>query len=468
MDFLTANSKKSFFVSILTAQVGCCLAYCFLPPGNVAFPAFFLLYSAQFLAFAISIFLLRSISVGPGWIIGFAIMARILLLYSEPVLENDYWRYLWDGRVLAHGINPYEFKPLASALNHLDVNYRHLIGWKEYGTIYPPFSIGVFALAHLIAPDSLLALKVILVLFDLGTAWLILKWLKALEVPSKWIFLYLFNPLVLKEISNSAHLDSIAVFFTVLASLLLFRSSSMPFDSKKISRTSGAAWGALAFAVASKLYPLCLLPLFLKADRKRWAGFVLFLLVLLAFYSPILSLGYRGWNGTEAFARHWIFNASIYRVFQKGSEMFLGHFPTMQVSFLSGIFKDDLVAKFLSGLTLLGFCVMRASRFTQARDLPKEITYVFAALLLLSPVVNAWYVLWLLPFACIAKSGPWLTFSYLVAASYSWWYSPELAFYFRWGEYACLFLVLVIWIRLRKQRQLAFAGVVKGTWQKRG
>ena len=254
MSFLTLKQKKSFpFLYVLMgAFLIPCILYAFLPPGDAAYPWFSGLYLVQFMIYGGILFFLKDAPLDRKWIWALAIVARSVLVFTEPVLENDYWRYLWDGRVLAHGINPYSFKPLDHALDHLEISYRHLIGWKQYGTIYPPFSILVFAITHLIAGDSLFGLKVALTLFDLGTGAILVLWFRRLGVSTKWSALYFFNPLVLKEIANSAHLDSIAVFFTLFATFLLWQSGRYPSGNRKVSV---AAWAVLGVAVASKLIP---------------------------------------------------------------------------------------------------------------------------------------------------------------------------------------------------------------------
>jgi hypothetical protein len=75
------------------------------------------------------------------------------------VLESDFYRYLWDGHVLAQGINPYLYAPHDPALDGVDTLYRVYIGWAQFRTIYPPVAQYLFALSSLVAPGSLLALK---------------------------------------------------------------------------------------------------------------------------------------------------------------------------------------------------------------------------------------------------------------------------------------------------------------------
>lgn len=443
MSFLTPERKKILLFGLLIGQVMLCFCYGFLPAGRDAFPLFSMLYLGQFLAFALSIWFLTSTPISWMWILVAAALGRLVLLFSYPVLEDDFWRYLWDGRVLAHGINPYSYKPLDHALDFLDTGYRHQIGWKQYGTIYPPVSIFVFSLAHLLRPDSLLALKVILVGFDLATGVVVAGWMRAKNISTKWSLLYFLNPLVLKEIANSGHLDSIAVFFSVAAGFYLDKGQ------RKIegTRTKFAAWLFLAIAIASKLYPVVLVPLFFKlSGRGRWRCACGFTLMLLFLYAPVFLAGTSGLSGTEAFARHWIFNAGPYRVLQKGSELLLHGF-TESHEWAALLLKDDLLAKLVGGAMATIFIGYRALRATAKTEVSTEITLALGTLLLLSPVVNAWYLLWFLPFACIIGSVPWLAFSFLVVASYSWWYSPELAFYLRWTEYSVFFVLLVIFRR---------------------
>src|SRR5262245_9855175 len=48
-------------------------------------------------------------------LVGAAAM-RLMLLVSEPTLSSDIYRYVWDGRVQAAGINPYRYVPAAEEL----------------------------------------------------------------------------------------------------------------------------------------------------------------------------------------------------------------------------------------------------------------------------------------------------------------------------------------------------------------
>ncbi len=161
-------------------------------------------------------------------ILACGLIGRIILWFTTPIMEDDFWRYMWDGHVFTSGINPFIHAPINTALDHLQTDYRDEIGYRELRTIYPPFAQYVFALSALLFPHSLLGLKVVLTIFDLATAVVLWKWLRFEKLNPAWALLYFLNPLVLKEIANSAHLDSIVIFLTVASLFFFAQKESQP------------------------------------------------------------------------------------------------------------------------------------------------------------------------------------------------------------------------------------------------
>jgi hypothetical protein len=268
---------------VAVAFIRSCWGYFLLEPGDELFLQWGLLYAGQFVIYLAAVVLLWKKGRGSTalWVVT-GVLARVVLWFSEPVMETDFYRYLWDGRVLAHGINPYLYAPLDPALDQVDALYRSYINWAQFRTIYPPVTQFVFALGHLVAADSLLALKVLFTLFDLATGFVLIQWLRHLHVDTRWSSLYFLNPLVLKEVANSAHMDSIPVFFSFTALFLMSTASA---------RRRLWAWIALALAVGAKLYPVVLIPFFVKLDRARVKNLLLFSLALMVLYVPFLDAG---------------------------------------------------------------------------------------------------------------------------------------------------------------------------------
>jgi hypothetical protein len=258
---------------------------------------FFALISAMFvvhwIAFRCAIGMGRSDQRYATLIIGAtAVLARLVLLPSHPIQEVDLYRYLWDGQATISGVSPYRHAP-AEVIDVIDqaggeaadatapdaslavlaqraaahrtvgtmvrrVHYGHL------PTVYPTVSQVVFAAVAVVVPTDaplrihVIAMKIAIVAFDLAVVAVLFWLLRCVRLPFAWVITYAWNPLVLKEFSNSGHLDSIAVFFTTLAVAFVVKAV--------IGRST---WHAVAAAVSlglgfgAKLYPVLLLPLLL-------------------------------------------------------------------------------------------------------------------------------------------------------------------------------------------------------------
>jgi len=230
-----------------------------------------------------------------------AVAYRATMLFSQPVLEADYYRYLWDGAVLANGNSPYRYSP-EEVLNATRVNQRprdlertaslapprsslfivlSRVHFADLTTVYPPVSQAVFAMVHCITPapasvsTRIVILKGVLVGFDLGTLLVVATLLRLVKRHVAWSILYAWCPLVLKEVANSGHLDAIAVFLSVSSVTCLVASRHARSRGRRWRWLFGSAL-LLAIAIGAKLYPLVLLPVLTACALStlgRWGGF---------------------------------------------------------------------------------------------------------------------------------------------------------------------------------------------------
>ena len=233
----------------------------------------------------------------------FAVAMRCVLLFSTPILEIDYYRYLWDGETVLSGVSPYRYSPSqvisaaelsrdlvpADLAQLSDLNMQNKanstilrrIHFPDLPSIYPPVSQAVFALSALTIPDSvsvetkIVFLKFWIILFDIGVIFLLWKLLRFLKLSISWTIVYAWCPLVLKEFANSGHLDAIAVFFTVLA-VLLFVMALFPsgciisiIKYRKTHSKLNLAGLSLGLAIGAKLYPAVLVPVFVLTVWKK-------------------------------------------------------------------------------------------------------------------------------------------------------------------------------------------------------
>ncbi|MEM1122506.1 MAG: hypothetical protein AAGJ18_18820, partial [Bacteroidota bacterium] len=144
-----------------------------------------------------------------SFFVGLAIFLRFLLLFTIPNLSDDLYRFIWDGRLLVQGINPFDHLPSYYIDNDitfvgLTVDIYQQLNSPNYFTIYPPVNQLIFATAAWLFPDSIwgssLVMKSFLFLFEVGSIFLIIDLLKCFQLPAKNVLLYALNPLIIIEI----------------------------------------------------------------------------------------------------------------------------------------------------------------------------------------------------------------------------------------------------------------------------
>jgi alpha-1,6-mannosyltransferase len=247
------------------------------------------------------------------WWLAVAIGFRLLLLFAFPNLSDDYARFVWDGRLLAHGFNPYLYLPtqlLQSPIlmqAGLSEELFLRLNSPQYFTVYPPLNQAIFGAAAWLSGSNLMLnlvyLRVIVILAEIGTIWLLYT-----SVKPKYVLLYALNPLVVVELTGNLHFEAVMIFFIVLSFRWLERQW---------------VWSAIAMtlAVATKLLPLLFLPLVLR--QLGWRRGVLYSslviagvgLLFLPFSSSVLfqNVG----SSLDLYFQKFEFNASLYYLLGK-------------------------------------------------------------------------------------------------------------------------------------------------------
>jgi alpha-1,6-mannosyltransferase len=187
-----------------------------------------------------------------------ALAARLITVIAPPFLSTDIYRYVWDGLVQGAGINPFRFIPADSHLAFLrDANIYPNINRRDYAhTIYPPGSQMIFWAVTRIRP-TVTAMKLAMVGFEAATCYALIRCLKLLHMRAERVLLYAWSPVCLWEIGSSGHADAAALTFISFALLA------------RLTNRDKLAGGWLGAATLVKLYPIALLPAFLRDWRSR-------------------------------------------------------------------------------------------------------------------------------------------------------------------------------------------------------
>jgi alpha-1,6-mannosyltransferase len=323
--------------------------------------------------------------------IGFAL--RLMLFFSEPALEDDYNRYLWEGALTAHAISPYDVSPRDARrapphtplgrLAQQGAPVLARVNHPDLSSNYPPVAQTAFALAYLISPWNLTAWRAVSFACDVATMILLLMLLRAAGRPAIWVALYWWNPIVIKELVNSAHMEGV-VLALVLAALLLSAKQ------KNIWAVS-----MLGLAIGTKLWPMLLAPLVLRRLWPRFlplaAAVVLLIAMTLLWLLPALSGDPEFGSGYVAYFRHWTTNSSLFPAIEGLSRLSLRLFGHEESAWA--------VARAAVALLLGGLSLWQARQpVVSTNDLMRRASLVSFGLVLLSPAQFPWYMIWMIPF----------------------------------------------------------------------
>lgn len=377
------------------------------------------LLGLAFLSLAVAARRLEAISaVGGGVVLLGALVLRLPLLAIPPTLSDDVLRYLWDGRVAASGANPYALPPDAEELAPLRDDAWRRLPHRQVATVYPPLAMAAFSIAARL-PFPLLAWKLAIVAADLGGCALLLALARRLGVPPGRTVWYAWSPLVGLEAAGMAHVDVLGVAATLGAVLLLLgRSPQSP----------AAAGTAAAAGVLAKLAPLAALPMWSRQSG-RPAPFLVAALGLSALaLLPVVAAAGGVPPGLLAYGVSWEFNGPLHeplwRLLDAAGADRLAARALDRLKHWTG--WHDLWNRFypyaypqlLSKLVLAAGAVAAVAASLAERDPAAGSGRLFGRLLLLSATVHPWYLLWVLPWAALARHTAWLALSALVLLAY--------------------------------------------------
>jgi hypothetical protein len=299
-----------------------------------------------------------------GITIALAIALRVPLLFTEPLLSGDVYRYLSDGRVSASGGNPYAYTPTDERINH-----------PEIRSIYPPLAQLLFRAVHELAPWRLL-----LIAADIAAIVLLRR---------RGALAYATCPLVLFEGTWSGHIDLLA---GVLLAFALTRRSMI----------------AAGFAAGLKVIPIVAVPVLLRMKRAPITLALALLIPFLPFLGGPIMPGFRD------YATRWIFNSPLYDLVRTIVELIptktiWTHHP-LRFQFLSDFVYRHIYPDFMTR-AILGVIAIGAIL------LARRVTTAVAALLVCSPAIHPWYWLTIVPSALIERSR-WLYVALMMPLSY--------------------------------------------------
>jgi hypothetical protein len=354
-----------------------------------------------------------------------AVALRAAFLGSTPIGSDDVYRYLWDGKVQAAGIDPYRYPPDDPALVHLHSDrLPALVNHPDLRTLYFPLTQWIFYAAFVLSGEALLGIKMILLIAETLTILALALMAGKYAGGSRYALLYVLCPLPILQFALDGHIDAIGIAFLAWGLLRYL-------DGKK-----GWSYLLIGLSLSVKPVALVMLPLLFLQERgakRRIAAVLVPLLVFgMQFVPYLFSQGL--FDALFTFTRHWVFNGALFEL-------------------INAAVADNQRTRVICAITLTALLgLLYLSRL----PLSRQLSFSVLLLLLCSPVVHPWYVAWLAVLIPLAQSPSAVvyaatvslaSFTVLTYAGSGVWRQYPLAML---AEYLPVALVFVRELRVRK------------------
>jgi len=320
-------------------------------------------------------------------VIGLVLAAvwHLVFLLRPPGADDDIHRYVWDGRVQRLGHNPYIAVPSDPALAWMHTPETRTLNNPDLPSPYPP-GAELFFRAVTAIHESAFALKVAFVICDWAIVFVLLGVLRRGGQGDHWVLAYAWHPLLATAVAGSGHVDIVGALLLVVSAAALGR------------RQRALAVVSFALAVAVKLLPIVLIPLYWRRVRVRDGALAAFVFAFL--YVPFLDHGRIPTGSLGTFVLHFRFNDPVFAILER-------------------IAAPQVVA----GLAVVAGVVAAVwLRSNSVEWSLQGFAWPMAASLLCAPVVYPWYLLWVLPFMRPGATLPIMVWSVSILPTYYVWH----------------------------------------------
>ena len=378
------------------------------------------------------------------------IFFRMVFLLVEPNLSQDFYRFIWDGHLVANFINPYLEVPniLIQQKDLIIPNAQEL--YKGMGDLsarhysnYPPVNQLIFAFIAFFGGKSLFGsvvlMRTLIILADIGIVYFGRKILKRFNRPQHLIFWYFLNPLVIIELTGNLHFEGVMLFFFIWSIYLLAQQKWM------------LAAIPYALSISVKLVPLLFLPLFLKhlGLKKSFVFYVIVgatcFLSFIPFYSPYFLENYSQTIGL--WFSNFEFNAGLYNGIKQIAIAFDGK-PWELIK------TYGKVVPIITILAVLGLTFFRQNQ--KLTVLLMSMLSILTLYYFLSATVHPWYIIFLVLLGTFTEYRFAVLWSIVVMLSYFAYSNPAFTenLWLLSIEYFAVFGFLAYEIFTKKRQKL--------------
>ena len=384
------------------------LLFLFLPSTIANYTTFFILSSVVYLILCAFLFKyeITKNEVLILTLIWFSL--KLIFISYDPIGSDDYYRYLWDGKVQANGINPFLYAPKDQILNPLHsellpskVSYPHI------KTIYFPVAQVIFTFSYAISGETIWGLKIFLLFSEILILVSLYFLLIKLQLPIKYLLFYSTLPLIFFQFFIDSHIDLVG------AALMLGAITLFLYQKKFLS------YILIGLSMSVKPTAFLLLPFLFQHESKvsqKIAAIALPLFILAFSFAPYI-LTATPLDTLMNYTEHWTFNGMVYNIIK--------------------IFtSDNLTIRIICGLL---YAFVYIFLFFSPLDFLKKIYLSIFLLMIFSPVVHPWYLIWFAVLLPINRSFSGLYFVGIISLTFFTVFTYQTTNV--WKEYPVVLLV---------------------------
>jgi alpha-1,6-mannosyltransferase len=324
-------------------------------------------------------------------VIGLVLAAlwHLQFLWVPPGPDDDIHRYVWDGRLQRLGYDPYLVVPSDPAFSGLHTSETRTLNNPDVPSPYPA-GAELFFRAVTAIHESTFALKVAFVFCDFAIVLVLLDILRRSRQGMHWVLAYAWHPLLATEVAGSGHIDIVGALLLLVSFAALDR------------RWRAIAAVAFGLAIAVKLLPIVLLPLYWKRVRIRDG--ILATIIVGLLYVPFLKRGWIPIGSLGTYVQNFRFNDPLFATLER-------------------VAAPQLVAALA---VLVGFLIAIRLRIGSPALSSGAFAWPMAGALLCAPVVYPWYLLWMLPFLRSPSTVPIIIWTVSIIPTYVVWHLRTL------------------------------------------
>ncbi|MCF8242500.1 MAG: glycosyltransferase 87 family protein [Melioribacteraceae bacterium] len=329
---------------------------------------------------------------------------RITLITTTPSTSDDVYRYLWEGKVLYNGYNPYEYPPESQALEHLHSDkLPEFVTFKHMTAVYPAAAQLIFYINYFFSGENDTALKLIYLVSEVITIMFILLLLRLKNKNQLFVILYAWLPLPVMEFFINSHIDAVGIAFFVMFIYFIEKDklvhAAIPF----------------ALGILIKLYPIIFFPLLIKkiGFKKSLLFGLTSGLIILIFTLPFIPHESSINDSLSRYLSKWSFNGSFFRLF-----------------YLIGI-SGELARS----INLVLFVILVGVIASHYHEFTKAVYAVWICFIMFSATLYPWYLGW------IAAVNPLYSFASINTLFFTINFSNFTPLGDEWHEYLWVYLI---------------------------